>query len=337
MSYRIILTIFLLTLQYLYAQEDEFKDIVVLSNGVQVIGKITEILPGEQVTIQTRIGSTFTFKANQIKTVSQYGKPNVMFFTKPTNDTVKKAQQLPPPKVDSSKAQTDKPAKPKIVWDQTPKRSTPQQYYEPVYESTDEQNFRINIEGGYSYRTAKISSDIPAAFKSYMEKLKSGYNIAANISYFFNEEYGVCLGYSRFMTSNSMDGVYIYDPAWGDTYGPGIMEDDITISYLGIGMAGRKIFSDGNILLIGNFSLGMASYTNDSKLIGSTFKIEGSTFAYSGLLSLDFMLDRNWALGFGISYLGGTLKDAKVNGRSAKLGEENLFRFDFNVGIKYYF
>lgn len=337
MSYRIILTIFLLTTQFLYAQEDEFKDIVVLSNGVQVIGKITEILPGERATIQTRIGSIFTFNANQIKTVSQYGKPGVIHFTKSANDAIKKAQQLPPPKVDSSKAQTDKPAKPKIVWGQTPKRSIPQQYYEPVYESTDEQKFRINIEGGYSYRTAEVSGNVPADFKSYIEKLKSGYNIAANISYFFNEEYGVCLGYSRFMTSNSMDGVYIYDPAWGDTYGPGIMEDDITISYFGIGMAGRKIFSDGNILLIGNFSLGITSYTNNSKLIDDSYKIEGSTFAYSGSLGLDFMLSRNWAFGFGISYLGGTLKDAKVNGVSVDLGEENLFRFDFNVGIKYYF
>ena len=206
-----------------------------------------------------------------------------------------------------------------------------------MYATPETLNLRLNVEVGYSYRMAKVGENIPSVFKDYVNKLKSRFNIAANISYFFSEEYGICLDYSRFMTSNSMGGVYIYDPISMTTRGPGIMEDDIAISFFGIGMAGRKIFSDGDILLIGNFSLGIASYNNDAKLLDDSYKIEGSTFAYSGLLSLDFMVSRNWALGFGISYLGGTLKDAKVNGESANLGEENLFRLDFNAGVKFYY
>lgn len=37
--------------------------------------------------------------------------------------------------------------------------------------------FRISLEVGYSYRIAKVSNDVPPVFKSYVEKLKSGYNI----------------------------------------------------------------------------------------------------------------------------------------------------------------
>ncbi len=336
MSYRIILTIFLLTLQILYAQEDEFKDIVVLLEGNRVVGKITEILPGEQVTIQTRAGSTFTFKTNQIKTILRYGIPGAIDFTKSTNETIKKTQQLPPPKVDSSKAQTDKPAKPKVVWDQTPKRSTPQKYYEPVVESTDEPKFRINVEGGYSYRTAEVSGNVPADFKSYIEKLKSGYNIAANFTYFFGEEYGICFHFSRFMTSNSVDGVVVYDIETGNILGVGKMENNISIAMYGVGLAQRKFLSE-SILLYASGILGLATYSDDWKLPNKSVEIEGSAFALSGLVGLDFKLDPNWAAGLDILYLLGTVSNFKVNGKTADLGKESLNRFDVNIGLKYFF
>lgn len=260
----------------------------------------------------------------------------MVYFTKPAIDTIKRAQQLPPPKVDSSKAQTDKPAKPKIVWDQTPKRSTPQQYYEPTDESTDNPKYRINIESGYSYRTAEVSGNIPADFKNYMEKLKSGYNISANITYFFGEEYGICFNYSTFMTSNSVDGVVVYDIETGNILGVGKMENNITISMYGVGLAQRKLLSE-SILLYASGTLGLTTYFNDWKLPNKSVEIEGSTLAFSGLVGLDFKLDPNWAAGLDISYLLGTVSDFKVNGKGVDLGKESLNRFDFNVGIKYYF
>ncbi|MDI6804564.1 MAG: hypothetical protein QME58_12095 [Bacteroidota bacterium] len=259
-----------------------------------------------------------------------------MFFTKPANDTIKKTQQLPHPKVDSSKTQTDIPAKPKVVWDQTPKRSIPQQYYEPTDESTDEPKFRINIEGGYSYRTTEVSGNVPADFKSYMEKLKSGYNIAVNFTYFFGEEYGICFNYSRFMTSNSIDGVVIYNKTTGSILGVGKMEDNIAISLYGVGLAQRKILSE-SILLYASGVLGLATYFDDGKLLNIPVEIDGSGFALSGLVGLDFKLGPDWAFGLDISYLLGTVSNFKVNGKSVNLGKESLNRFDFNIGLKYFF
>ena len=319
------------------AQVDEYSSEVVLSNGTKVVGKITENIPGEQVTVQTRSGSTYVFKSTEIQSISGYKKKGVSQPSKSIDDTKVNTQEIVAPAGDSTATTIKRKSEPKMVREQTTDRTVTKPSYQYTYDPVDTLNVRINIEGGYSYRMAKLDENIPSDFKDYVNKLKSGFNIAANISYFFSEEYGVSLGYSRFMTSNSMGGVYIYDPISMTTRGPGIMEDDIAISFFGIGMAGRKIFSDGDILLIGNFSLGVASYNNDAKLLDDSYLIEGSTFAYTGLLSLDFMLSSNWALGFGISYLGGTLKDAKVNGESANLGEENLFRLDFNIGVKYYF
>ncbi len=207
-------------------------------------------------------------------------------------------------------------------------RFIPQYDQGDMNEITDTLNLRINVEGGYSYRIAKVSENIPPGLKEYADKLKSGFNVAANISYFLGVKSGLCLNYNRFSTSNSMS--VLYDG------GAGKMEDNITISYFGMGLAVRDIFNNGKIFLIANISMGYCSYNNDGKLI-YPIQIEGSTYAYSGLLNLDFMVSRNWALGFGISYLGGTLKDATVNGQSANLGEENLSRLDFNAGVRYYY
>ena len=320
-----------------FAQEDEYSSVVTLSNGTKVIGKITENVPGEQVTIQTRSGSTYVFKTTEIQSITGNKKGVVSQPSKTIDNTKVNTQEIVAPAGDSTAATTNRKSEPKMVREKRTDRTIPTPSYQYTYDPVDTLNVRINIEGGYSYRMAKVGENIPSDFKDYVEKLKSGFNITANISYFFSEEYGACLNYSSFMASNSIDGVVLYDKITGNILGTGKMEDNISISFYGIGLAARKIFSDGNIIFIGNFNLGVASYVNDAKLINMPFKIEGSTFGYSGLLGLDFMLNRNWALGFGISYLGATLKDAKVNGVSVDLGEDNLFRLDFNVGVKYYF
>jgi hypothetical protein len=323
--------------QSLLAQVDEYSDVVELKDGNKVVGKIIENKPGEYVIIQSRSGSSFTFKPEEVKNIIQKGKSIKKSVNLPETQIKTDSMTHATPK-DSSLLKNVQKNEGTTVRQQKSEPPVSRQY-ETIYMSPDTLNLRVDIQGGYSYRMAKVSENISSEFKDYINKLKSGYNISGNVSYFFTDEYGICLDYSRFMTSNSMNGVYLYDPYDPSvpTQGPGKMEDNISISFIGIGLAGRKIFNDGNILLVGNFALGSASYHNDAKLIDSSYTIEGSTFGYYGMLNLDFMISSHWALGFGISYLGGTLKNATVNGVSADLGEENLFRFDFNAGIRFYY
>ena len=196
---------------------------------------------------------------------------------------------------------------------------------------------RLNVEGGYSYRTVKIPGGIPSELKSYMSGLKSGYNLAIDLTYFFHKEYGITVNYSRFSASNSMGNIEYIDEQTNQS-GIGSMEDNMLFSFIGLGVTQRKLLGNRSRLLISNISMGKLSYNNDSRVIYYPLDIEGSTVALHGLLGLDFFISPKFALGGSISYLLGSLSKIKVNGTESRLSEnENLNRFDFNVGIKYYF
>jgi hypothetical protein len=75
-------------MQYLYAQEDEYSDVIELKDGNRVVGMITENKPGEQVTIKSRIGTIFTFKADQVKNIIENKKSVIKQAYKP-EDVIK--------------------------------------------------------------------------------------------------------------------------------------------------------------------------------------------------------------------------------------------------------
>ena len=58
------------------------------------------------------------------------------------------------------------------------------------------QHLRIGINGGYSYRTAKIAESVPDEFKEYVKGLKSGYHLDGDFTYYFSDKFGVGLKYA---------------------------------------------------------------------------------------------------------------------------------------------
>ena len=45
------------------------------------------------------------------------------------------------------------------------------------------QRFRIAINGGYSYHTAKVGNGVPSDFKDYIKKLRSGYIVSGDLTH----------------------------------------------------------------------------------------------------------------------------------------------------------
>lgn len=196
---------------------------------------------------------------------------------------------------------------------------------------------RLNVEAGYAFRTVKIPAGVAPELSEYMGNLKSGLHLLADITYFFHKEYGLNFKYSRFSTSALMNNITLSDE-FGNQLGPGSMEDKITMNFIGVGVTQRKIFISGKTQLIGNLTVGSLSYRDNSEIVNIPIDIKGSALALSGLVGLDFSVSPDWALGASISYMLCSLKKFKANGETITANEpENLNRFDFNVGIKYYF
>ena len=62
--------------------------------------------------------------------------------------------------------------------------------------------YRIALNGGLSYLTAKTSSSVPDALRDHAKQLKSGYNWGANLHFLTSEYFGFGLKYNTFYSSN---------------------------------------------------------------------------------------------------------------------------------------
>lgn len=201
------------------------------------------------------------------------------------------------------------------------------------------QHFRIAINGGYSYQTAKIAESVPSDFKNYISELKSGYHFGGELTYYFTEPLGFGLKYYLFKSSNSLDNIYLEDTDGNRTYGK--MSDDLTISFIGPSFSTRLLSHDKKNAFLMNLSLGYMGYSND-KVIIDKYKMTGSTMGLSFDIGYDIGLSENLSLGFQISYLTGTLFEYDWNDgiktETIKLekGEyESLNRIDFSVGLRF--
>lgn len=203
----------------------------------------------------------------------------------------------------------------------------------------DYQKFRIAINGGYSYQTAKVSENVPADFKDYVKELKSGYHIGGDLSYYFTEPLGFGIKYYLYKTSNNLDNIYVEDNNGNRTYGK--MSDDLTISFIGPSFSTRLLNHDKSNAFLLNLSLGYMGYKNN-KVIVDDYIMTGSTMGLALDIGYDIGLSENLSLGFQVSFLSGTLFEYDWNDGSTtetidlEEGEyESLNRIDFSVGLRF--
>ena len=201
------------------------------------------------------------------------------------------------------------------------------------------QHFRIAINGGYSYQTAKVAESVPSDFKDYIRELKSGYHFGGDLTYYFTEPLGFGVKYYLFKSSNSIDNIYLEDTDGNRTYGK--MSDDLTISFIGPTFSTRLLSHDKKNAFLMNLSLGYMGYSND-KVIIDKYKMTGSTMGLSFDIGYDIGLSEKLSLGFQLSFLSGTLFEYDWNDGSTtetidlEEGEyESLNRIDCSVGLRF--
>ena len=201
------------------------------------------------------------------------------------------------------------------------------------------QRFRIAINGGYSYQTARVAENVPSDFKDYVKELKSGYHFGCDLIYYFSEPLGFGFKYYLFKSSNSLDNIYIGDTDGNRTQGK--LSDDLTISFIGPTFSTRLLNHDKSNAFLLNLSLGYMGYSNN-KVIIDKYKITGSTVGLSFDIGYDIGLSENLSLGFQVSYLSGTLFKYELSDgittQTINLEEreyESLNRIDFSIGLRF--
>lgn len=199
--------------------------------------------------------------------------------------------------------------------------------------------FRLAINGGYSYETAKISESVPTDFVNYAKDLKSGYHLGGDLTYFVAEQLGFGLRYYLFMSSNSMDNIYVDDINGNRRYGS--MSDDIKIFFIGPAYSTRFLNGNKTNAFLMNLSLGYMGF-NDNKVVIDNYKVTGNALGLSLDIGYDISISKNLMLGFQIAFITASISKFYWNdGTTTQTVElesgkyESLNRLDFSVGLRW--
>ncbi|PRD47249.1 hypothetical protein [Sphingobacterium haloxyli] len=203
--------------------------------------------------------------------------------------------------------------------------------------------WELSFHGGWSYRIAKLNEQVPPDFVDYAKRLRSGYHIGAGLDFFWRENMGVGLRYSRFGSREHEEYVTYTDIATGQVIGEGEMSDDIVVNFIAPAFNYRYIFPNRKAALQMHYAVGYLSYTNNPLFNGRYPVITARSFGVSLGADLVVPLGRRLAFSAGATLLGGNFGTLKVEYAGmteiikAKDNDEreNVSRIDLSAGLRF--
>ncbi|MDR1347133.1 MAG: autotransporter outer membrane beta-barrel domain-containing protein [Prevotellaceae bacterium] len=222
----------------------------------------------------------------------------------------------------------------KINYYATAEVPTEQIKYREIYP-----HFRFALNGGWSYRTAKIV-DIQPDFKEYARDLKSGFHYNMDMFYYFTEMFGVGLKYNNALFSNEINNVQVTYDDGSTKYGK--MSDNIQINFIGALFSGRFFNAKKKNCWLTDIGLGYLGYKDKITLVSDTQTLKGNTLGFYVSVGYDIGISKNFALGFQLSVVTGSLNQFKLTDgnrtETIKLEKdkyENLSRIDLSIGLRF--
>jgi hypothetical protein len=194
--------------------------------------------------------------------------------------------------------------------------------------------FRVAVNGGWGYRIAKLSNNVPANLTAYANKLKSGFHYNVDMSYFFTAHIGVGFQYHASFSRNKMNNVYIDNPSRSGT-----MSDNIAIRFIGPTFHTRLLNSNRKNCLQAHCGIGYLAYRNNAVLISDNYILKGNTVGVSMGIGYDVGISKYFALGFQLSLVSGTVTQhtisSKTNGTMSLREDENLSHINLSIGLRF--
>ena len=208
--------------------------------------------------------------------------------------------------------------------------------------------YRIGVYGGYGYRLAKVQSGLDNVLTNYLKKLKNGFNLGGDFTYFFPSQptgfsQGIGAKFNFFKAENSLYGTFEYDDG---SSAEGIVSNDIFILYSGVMYAMRFISEDRRNIFWLNYGLGLANYIDKGITPKQNITISGSGLSYNLDLGYDFQLVNNLYFGMAASLYTGAL--AALTYKDNTSGEkktvaldskqrESIAQISLAAGLKFHF
>lgn len=191
--------------------------------------------------------------------------------------------------------------------------------------------FRFAINGGWSYRLAKVAGNNSPDVEEYIKQLKSGYSYGADVTLYWSGYSGIGARYDVFRSKNELEN------ASGQIV---IASDDISLTFIGPYYSSRFLMADKKNSLMFNAGLGYVGYKDKAYFI-SDYELTGATAGLLLDIGYDIGLSKSFAMGFQLSLIGGILTQYKLDDgfstQTIELEEdeyEGLGRINLSVGLR---
>lgn len=190
-----------------------------------------------------------------------------------------------------------------------------------------DKGFRIGLVVGFSYLLAPVSDATPSYLEEHVKRLKSGFNVKADVVYFFGKYFGMGPKYSVFKSRASTK------PSSGLSYYT--YTNDVALHFVAGHFTSRFMSRNRGFRFMGGVSIGYISYRDkhDNGFRSSTLTAE--TFGFSLDFDLDFRIYKSLSFGVALDFINAVLSEDSYHG--TQNGEpNNLTRVDLSGGLRVY-
>ncbi|HKR05534.1 MAG TPA: hypothetical protein VJY62_12945, partial [Bacteroidia bacterium] len=206
-------------------------------------------------------------------------------------------------------------------------------------------NWRVALNGGWSWRVAQTDPSLSSFEKEYINGLKSGYHFGGEANYFFTSHIGVGVEYNAHLSSNSIAASAQFQNGNSNVIKNGLLSDDILINFIGPSFNARFMSRKNTNVIFMSASLGYSDYRDNFNFIGDTIihiKVTGYTVGVNCNFGYDFGISKHITLGIGLALRVAALSTLKITENNVTRTEtldqnsyESLARADICFGIRF--
>ena len=196
----------------------------------------------------------------------------------------------------------------------------------------DYPSFRIGLNAGWGYRTGQINPNLSPEQTEHVRKLKSGFVLGADATWFFLKDMGFGATFHQFNSAHNTARDSHSDAGTLD------ITEEIQMNYIAPQLSSRYMFGRGSLLL--DISAGYLSY-RDYYYMGYEYRVNGHTMGYGANVGFDFALTRKLAIGASFDAVTGVLKKYRIKAHGKAYDEEldkdhyeSLNHFTVTAGLR---
>ncbi|MCL2327067.1 MAG: hypothetical protein FWC39_00995 [Bacteroidetes bacterium] len=169
-------------------------------------------------------------------------------------------------------------------------------------------HFRVAIDGGWHYRTAKPAPGLNATWLEHYRKMRPGFHYDLQAAYFFTESMGIEAMFSQQFFGNTLSS-YITD-ADGNVTDYGRLHEKIVFNYIGANYIIRLFDSQKKNSWLFAFGFGYMGF-NDRLFFNNVerMKLTANTVGVNTAIGYDIGLSENFGIGFKLSLMGGSFNN----------------------------